>query len=147
MGVFCPEGIVGIIVEVSTNFSIASSVLNTSRFKIVPKIQELNYTKGTIIWDGKDPNFLDLKEIHKYLPIKVGYHIVTSPFSDKFPQNIPIGTITKIEKYPKETYYRIKVKSAVNFGNLHKVYVVMNLFKDEIEKLEKKVEEQQNKTK
>lgn len=143
MGVFSPEGIVGTIIEVSENYAIATSVLNTNGFKLVPKIKELNYTRGTIIWDGKDPNYLDLKEINKYEPLKVGYHIVTSPYSKNFPEDIPIGVIEKIEKNSKETYYRIKVRSAVNFGKIQNVYVVIDMFKDEIEKLERKVEEMQ----
>lgn len=147
MGVFSPDGIVGIITEVSENSAIATSVLNIDGFKLVPKIKELNYTRGTIVWDGKDPNYLDLKEINKYEALKVGYHIVTSPYSKNFPENIPIGTIEKLEKNSKETYYRIKVRSAVNFGKIQNVYVVIDMFKNEIEKLEKRVEEQQKKSK
>ena len=147
MGVFCPDGIVGTITEVSENYAIASSVLNTSGFKLVPKIKELNYTKGTIVWDGKDPNYLDLREINKYEALKVGYHIVTSPYSKNYPEDIPIGTIEKLEKYPKETYYRVKVKSAVNFGKIQTVYIVIDLFKNEIDKLEKQVEEKDKKVK
>ena len=147
MGVFCPDGIVGTITEVSENYAIASSVLNTSGFKLVPKIKELNYTKGTIVWDGKDPNYLDLREINKYEALKVGYHIVTSPYSKNYPEDIPIGVIEKLEKYPKETYYRVKVKSAVNFGKIQTVYVVIDMFKNEIDKLEKQVEEKEKKTK
>ena len=147
MGVFCPDGIVGTITEVSDNYAIASSVLNTSGFKLVPKIKELNYTKGTIVWDGKDPNYLDLREINKYEALKEGYHIVTSPYSKNYPEDIPIGTIEKLVKYPKETYYRVKVKSAVNFGKIQTVYVVIDMFKDEIEKLERQVEEKEKKTK
>ncbi|MCC6817946.1 MAG: rod shape-determining protein MreC, partial [Bacteroidia bacterium] len=92
-------------------------------------------------------NFLNLKEINKYEALKVGYHIVTSPYSKNFPENIPIGTIEKIEKNSKETYYRIRVRSAVNFGKIQSVYIVLDMFKDEIEKLERKVEEQQKKGK
>jgi len=139
MGVFCPEGVVGIITEVSDNFSLASSVLNTSGFKLVPKIQELNYTRGTILWDGKDPNFLSLKEINKYEPIEKGYHIVTSPYSN-FPENILIGTVDQIEKKADETHYRIKVRTAVNFGKIQNVYIALDMFEDEIDKLENAIE-------
>lgn len=147
MGVFCPEGIVGTITEVSENHAIATSVLNTNGFKIVPKIKELNYTRGTIVWDGKDPNYLDLKEINKYEPLKVGYHIVTSPFAGVFPENINIGTVEKIEKKSSETHYRVKVKTAVNFGNIKNVYVVLDLFKAEIDKLKKEIEKNQQSNK
>lgn len=136
MGVFCPEGVVGTIVEVSDNYSIAVSVLNTEGFKVVPKIKELNDTKGTIIWNGKDPNYLNLENINKYEPLKIGYHIVTSPYSKNFPENIPIGVIESLKSKTTETFYNIKVKSSVNFGKIQTVYIVIDLFKDEIEKLE-----------
>ena len=136
MGVFCPEGVVGTIVEVSDNYSIAESILNIQGFKIVPKISELNDTKGKIIWPGKDPNYLSLEEINKYEQIKVGFHIVTSPYSKNFPEDIPIGVIEKLKTKSSETFYEIKVKSAVNFGKIQTVYIVIDLFKEEIEKLE-----------
>ena len=136
MGVFCPEGVVGTIVEVSDNYSIAVSVLNTEGFKVVPKIKELNDTKGTVIWNGKDPNYLKLENINKYEALKVGFHIVTSPYSKNFPENVPIGIIESLKSRTTETFYDIKVKSAVNFGKIQTVYIVIDLFKDEIEKLE-----------
>ena len=136
MGVFCPEGVVGTIVEVSDNYSIAVSVLNTEGFKVVPKIKELNDTKGTVNWNGKDPNYLNLENINKYEPLKVGYHIVTSPYSKNFPENVPIGVIESLKSRTTETFYDIKVKSSVNFGKIQTVYIVIDLFKDEIEKLE-----------
>jgi rod shape-determining protein MreC len=136
MGVFSPEGVVGTIVEVSDNYSVAVSVLNTQGFKIVPKIKEMNDTKGTVIWDGKDPNYLNLENINKYEALKVGYHIVTSPYSKNFPENIPIGVIESLKTKPSETFYQAKIKSSVNFGKIQTVYIVIDLFKHEIEKLE-----------
>lgn len=147
MGVFCPDGVVGKITEVSENYSVATSVLNTSGFKIVPKIRELNYSKGTIVWDGKDPNFFELKEINKYEALKKGYHIVTSPYTKDFPEEIMIGIVDRIEKRANETHYRVKVKSAVNFGKIQTVYIVKNLFKEEIDKLEKEIEKSQQSNK
>jgi rod shape-determining protein MreC len=142
MGVFSPEGVVGAIIEVSENYSIATSVLNTNSFKIVPKITELNYTKGTLFWNGKDPNYLILEEINKYEALKKGYHIVTSPYSKNFPENIPIGIVESIETSPAEPFYKVKVRTSVNFGKIQTVYIVIDLFKDEIEQLENKIQEQ-----
>ncbi len=139
MGVFCPEGVVGTIEEVSDNYSIAVSVLNTQGFKIVPKIQELNYTKGTLIWSGSDPNYLSLEGINKYESLKIGYHIVTSPYSKNFPENIPLGVVEKIKSKTSETFYEVMVRSAVNFGKIQTVYIVIDLFKDEIDKLEAEI--------
>lgn len=137
MGVFCPEGVVGTIIEVSDNYSIAASVLNTQSFKIgTPKIVELNYAKGTVVWNGKDPNYLSLEEINKYESLKIGYHIVTSMYSKNFPENIPIGVVEAIRSKSSETFFEVKVRSAVNFGKIQTVYIVIDLFKEEIEKLE-----------
>jgi rod shape-determining protein MreC len=96
----------------------------------------MNDTKGTVVWDGKDPNYLNLENINKYEALKVGYHIVTSPYSKNFPENIPIGVIESLKTKPSETFYQAKIKSSVNFGKIQTVYIVIDLFKHEIEKLE-----------
>ena len=44
--------------------------------------------------------------------------------------------IESLKSRTTETFYDIKVKSAVNFGKIQTVYIVIDLFKDEIEKLE-----------
>lgn len=138
MGVFCPEGVVGTIYDVSENYSVAISVLN-SKVKIVPKILEMNLSKGTLYWLGKDPNFIALKEINKYEQIKKGYHIVSSPYSNNLPENIPIGTVESIKKSVSEDFYDINVRLSVNFGKISTVYVVKNLYKDELDELENKL--------
>jgi rod shape-determining protein MreC len=137
LGVFCSEGVVGIIVEVSDNYSIATSILNNNQFVIVPKIVELNYPKGKIIWDGKDPNFLNLEEINKYEPLKKGYHLVTSSYSEFFPENISIGTIEQVETKNSKTFFDVRVRTAVNYGKIKTVYIVFDLFREEIKELEK----------
>jgi rod shape-determining protein MreC len=142
MGVFSPEGVIGTIIEVSDNYSIAASVLNTNMFRIVPKITELNYTKGTVLWNGKDPNYLNLENINKYEALKKGYHVVTSPYSKNFPENIPIGVVESIETPPDAPFFKVRVRTAVNFGKIQTVYIVIDLFKDEIEKLENEIQEQ-----
>ncbi|MDP2174357.1 MAG: rod shape-determining protein MreC [Bacteroidota bacterium] len=139
LGVFCPEGVVGIVERVSENYSIVVSLLSTSKFKLVPKISELSYTKGSLEWNGKDPNYLDFKGINKYELIKEGHHIVTSPYTKIFPENIPIGVVSSLSKNDADPFYKIKVKSDVNFGEIQVVYVVFDLFKKEIEQLENEI--------
>jgi len=140
MGVFCPEGVIGRVIEVSENYSIVTSILN-STFKLGCKIDEMKLAKGTIHWSGRDPNFVDYLEVNKYEQIKKGYHIVSSPYSKYLPENIPIGTVDKIETKSTDDFYKIKVKLAVNFGRISTVYVVKNLFNKEVQELEKKLKE------
>ena len=96
----------------------------------------MNNTKCFIEWIGKDPNFVTLNKINKYEDIKVGYHVVTSPYSNSLPENIPIGTVQTIEKSTKESFYKINVRLAVDFGSISDVYIVKNLFKKELEELQ-----------
>src|SRR5690606_12748670 len=56
MGVYCASGVVGTVLEVSSNYCIVLSLLNV-KIQIAPKIQEMNNTKGFIEWQGKDPNY------------------------------------------------------------------------------------------
>ena len=141
MGVFSPEGVVGSIIEVSDNYSIATSLLNYNLFKIVPSISELNLTKGTIVWDGKDPNYLTLEGINKYELLKKGHHVVTNSSSKRFPENIPIGIVESVKSPSNDDFFEVRVRTAVNFGKIQTVYIVIDLFKDEIEQLENKVEQ------
>ncbi len=134
MGVYSPSGVVGTVLEVSDNYCLVLSVLNIKN-QIVPKILEMNSTKGYVEWQGKDPNYLSYNKIPKYEMLKVGYHLVTSSYSNNFPENIPIGKIETLEKSTKESFYKINVKLAVNFGNISDVYIVKNLFKQELEEL------------
>lgn len=135
MGVFCSQGVVGVIERVSENYSIINSLLNTSKFKLGTKISELNYSKGRLQWDGKDPSYMNLLEINKYEAIKKGYRLVTSSYTKIFPENISIGSIEEI-KSNNGPYFDIKVKTSVNFGSIQDVYVVFDLFKNEIDLLE-----------
>lgn len=137
MGVFGPEGVVGIIYDASENFSLAISVLNPKCI-ISPKIKELNYSDGSAVWDGNNADYIIVNGINKYEPIQKGFHVVTSPFSKNFPENIPIGTIDEIVS-TDESFYKIKVKLSTEFSKIRQVYVVKDLFKDELEELEQKV--------
>ncbi|MBC7426258.1 MAG: rod shape-determining protein MreC [Bacteroidia bacterium] len=136
MGVFGPDGIIGEVVDASDNFAIVKSVLN-SKTTVTPKIQELGYSRGKVRWvDISDPGYVYLEDINRYEPVKVGYHITTSPYSQFYPENIPIGIIESIEQPKNQTFYKIKVKLSTNFGNISTVYVVKNLFRNELVELE-----------
>ncbi|MDR0428286.1 MAG: rod shape-determining protein MreC, partial [Dysgonamonadaceae bacterium] len=52
MGVMSPNGIVGVVVGVSSHYSLVISVLNPS-FQLNCKLKNKNYS-GPLVWDGKD---------------------------------------------------------------------------------------------
>jgi rod shape-determining protein MreC len=137
-GVICPQGIVGIIVNASENFSIAMSVLN-SKFNVPPKIPN-NISPGKLVWNGESPYTTYMERINKFTVIKKGDLVKTSPYSTIFPENVMIGTITKVLNAPGGSYNRAEIKLSTNFTNLRSVYIIKNLQKAEIETLEQQIQ-------
>lgn len=136
MGVISPQGVVGIVHKVSTNFCTVISVLNS--FALIPPKIDSVLNNGSIKWDGIDARYAVLKDINMHVPLKEGMEIVTSNLSRVFPENIPIGVLEEAYVPQGENFYNTKVKLHTNFENLYKVYVVKNLYAQEQDTLEKK---------
>lgn len=129
IAVINPEGVVGIIIKSSENFSIAASLLNTN-LGISAKIKKNGYY-GSIIWDGSDYKKAILKDIPNHVAIETGDTIVTSGYSAIFPEGILIGTISEFEKNSKDNFFTIKVNLSVDFKNVENVYLIKNLLRKE----------------
>jgi rod shape-determining protein MreC len=46
---------------------------------------------GSLVWDGKDPNIVQLIDVPRQAPVQIGDTIVTGGRSLIFPQGLPIG--------------------------------------------------------
>lgn len=136
MGVISSKGVVGKIHTVSANFCTVLSLLNPNT-RIPPKIEGNDYF-GTLTWDGDNPSFATLNEINMHAPVKEGQRVVTSGYSNIYPENIPIGTIEEKFVPPGENFYKIKVRLFTNFETLQKVYIIKNLLQAEQDTLEKR---------
>lgn len=134
MGIICSDGVVGVITNVSPNYSTGLSLLN-KRFSIPAKITKNNYS-GNLVWDGEHSNTADLKEIPFHIMVNVGDTVVTSAYSSIFPEGIMIGTITKWDQEGGTNFYNIKVELKTNFRTLKYVEVVQNTKQAELKKLE-----------
>lgn len=134
MGVITSEGIVGIVKNVSDNFASVISILNV-RLSISAKIKKNNYF-GSLYWDGKNHQTLILKEIPNHANVLIGDTIISSGYSNIFPEGIEIGTIENIKDDKSGNFYILKIKTATNLKQLSHVYVVSNLLKKEQIKLE-----------
>jgi rod shape-determining protein MreC len=136
MGVINSLGIVGIIDNVSANYSTVISILNTES-KINAKIKNSDHF-GTLNWDGKNTGFVQLIDVPRLATIKKGDTIVTGGQSVIFPENIGIGTIDKIFIPGDKThYYTINVKLFNDMTNLGHVYIIKTENSEEIRNLEK----------
>ncbi len=134
MSVIGPQGIVGVVISTSDNYSIAMSLLH--RNSKVSVMLKKDKTSGSVEWDGVDPHFLILKNISKSTKLAKGDTIVTSTYSANFPPYQMVGTIATISTDPSSNFYVLKIKSATNFYNIQYVYLVDNIHYAEQTKLE-----------
>lgn len=132
-GVICDQGIVGIVIHVSDHYCTVMSLLNR-KMNVSPKIDSSNYF-GTLRWDAADIRYAQLTEINRFAEVSIGQKVYTSGFSANFPENVMIGTISSAEIREGGNFYDIEVELSTNFANLTSVYIVQNLFKEELEKL------------
>jgi len=139
MGVISDEGVVGIVKTVSDKFAVVIPILN-DKIKINCKFTKTNYS-GPLQWDGLDYRYADLKDIARHVEFSLGDSLITSGFTNTFPEGIPVGIIEDFKIKKSEAYYNIKVKLAVNFRTLSHVKVIDYKNYNEQRTLEKAAEE------
>ena len=131
------NAVVGTVMDVSNNFAVIMSLLN-GQSNISAMLKKSGET-GVIVWDGKETNIVNLKNISKATKILKGDSVITSGYSDKFPYGLLIGTAQEVINDKSSSTYTIKIKTAANFYNLQYVYIINNLQKDEARELLNKV--------
>lgn len=136
-GVITSNGVVGIVLKASSNYSVVMSMLHRDT-RVSAKLSKSKHF-GSLVWNGKDYRLMDLKAIPKHAPVMKGDSITTSGFSTIFPQNIPIGTVENVEHEEGDNFHNIKVKLSTDLKSTEYVYVVQNRMKAEQKNLEKEV--------
>ena len=134
MGVISPQGIVGMVVNTSENFSVVMTMLNRQS-SVSAKILKTGEI-GKVQWDGRSPGFITMINIPKSVPVVKGDSVVTSGYSLSFPPGIMIGVIAEIIDDKTSNFYTLTLKPSTNFYSLEYVTVVDNLQKDEQKRLE-----------
>lgn len=134
MGVIANGQVVGLVTNVSENFSTVISILN-SRWKISAKIKRNDYF-GSLSWDGKDYRRVQLNEMPYHVPVQNGDTVVTTGYSSSFPEGLVIGTISDFSIGSGSNFYKIEVMLAADFKNLVIVGLVENKQLNEIKQLE-----------
>jgi rod shape-determining protein MreC len=134
MAVVSPQGVVGIVEEVSENFSSVMSVLHIDA-KISSKVKK-DGSFGPLFWEGGDARYVTLTDIPTHVKLTKGDTIVTSAYSTIFPEGIMIGTVEDAVVKSGQYFFTIKVKLSTPFKSLNHVYVIENILKDEQETLE-----------
>lgn len=132
-GVITSKGILGIIDNTSNKYATVLSILNTN-IKISAQLKNTNHF-GSLVWDTKSPNMVQLTEIQKIAPLKKGDTIITSGRSIIFPKGIQIGTIESFKLDDAENFYTINVKLFNDMTDIEYVYVIENINREEINEL------------
>lgn len=136
MAVVCSEGVVGVVKEVSDNFSSVISLLNLN-LKINAKIKKSGYF-GPLHWTGVGHEKAILSDIPHHVNIQKGDTIVTSGYSAMFPEGWIIGEISDF-KLKGGNYFEVVVDLSTDFKNLGNVQVVKNYFREEQIELENSI--------
>jgi rod shape-determining protein MreC len=141
MGVICPQGVVGQVMQCSDHFSRVYSILH-SEFNVSSEVKNQTLrTKsekalGIAKWGGLNPRVIDLLTIDRFKPIKQGDSVMTSEQNVIFPSGTMVGRIRKLGAKQDQAFFDIEVELATDFQNISYVYVVNNKLKNEQEKLE-----------
>ena len=134
MGVIGPNGVVGVVTNVSDNFSSVMSILHKD-CRISSKIKRSNYS-GSVSWGGFDINHAELNGIPEHVAVEKGDTIVTSGFSSIFPEHVNIGIVEEYNIPKGSNFYNISLRLFTEFKQLRYVYVVNYLYKEEQKALE-----------
>lgn len=135
MGVIAPKGIAGIVVNTTDSYALVQSVLSVNKIKISAALKNSGYF-GTLTWRGDNSRLMHLSDIPKYVPLKVGDTVVTDGKSAIFPQGIMIGRVAGYEVDSKTGFWDISVDLSEKMGQLSKIYVVKNLKKAAVQKIQ-----------
>ena len=135
MGVIAPKGIAGIVVNTTDSYALVQSVLSVNKIKISAALKKSGYF-GTLTWRGDNSRIMHLSDIPKYVPLKVGDTVTTDGKSALFPEGIMVGTVAGYEVDSKTGFWDISVELSEKMGQLSKIYVVKNLRKAEVQKIQ-----------
>lgn len=136
LGVINSKGIIGVIKNVSSNYATVLSILN-SNSKINVRLKNSNHF-GTLVWDGKNYNIMQVIDIPRQAVVKAGDTIVSGGKSAIFPEGIEIGVVRDF-KYEHNKYQIINILLFNDMSAIGEVQIVKNLHKKEQFTLEQSV--------
>lgn len=142
MGVIAPNGVVGVVIKTTENFSLVMSVLHQDSKLNVRN--ERTKTTGTLVWSGKHYATGQIIDMPSSIAVRKGDTIVTSGFSRNFPEGIPVGKVNKTNKDKGTGFYNIDIKFFTDYNKLEYVYVIKNFFKMEQDRLMQNIDTSNN---
>lgn len=136
MPVIDEKGLVGIVSEVTSDFSVVKTLKN-STLSIAITIQRTN-VDGIMNWDGKE---LIIKNIPTTYDVVPGDRIETSDFSTLFPPAVPVGLVLEKKSNALGLLHNISVKPAADIDGAENLFIVRYLSSFQAMMLKKKLKE------
>lgn len=133
MAVISPQGVVGVVLNCTKNFSTVMPVIHTSSQNSVRVSR--THTNGTLIWDGSDYRYATVVHIPTTYKLYENDTIVTSGLANDFPEGIPVGYVVSSDSENNNGFYEIKIRLSTDFNKLGFVYVIENCFRAEQDEL------------
>ncbi len=135
-------GVVGIVANVSRNYSLVIPVLN-SRSSISCRIRGSEYF-GYLHWKGGNPLVAQLDDVPAHSRVKEGDVVETSGFSNIFPEGLFVGKVIKVGYSPDGQSLQLSVNLSTDIANLVEVMVVASTEREDIDKALQGAEEEEN---
>lgn len=123
MTIISELGLVGKVIASSAHYSIGQLLINKD-FRASAEVQR-SRVDGIITWEGGE--ILHLKNVAKNQDVQPGDVVVTSEYSNTFPRDVKIGTITKVSEKPGSLFKDIDLTPSVNFALLEEVFIITAL--------------------
>ncbi len=135
MGVINNQGVVGIVSAVTAHYATVIPILN-SKSRVSCKSKRSG-DFGVLVWDGIDPDYVQMEEVPRHAVIHLRDTLVTSGFSSIFPEGIPVGYVTRCSTPENKSYYAIEARTAAVFRTLSYVKVVKFKYREELREVQK----------
>ena len=134
MGVVSPDGIVGIVTDVSSHYASVMSLLHSYSITSV-RLKNNDDQLVTLRWENTNYRYGTVDGIPTHLRPQKGDTVVTSSYSFIFPENLMAGTIEELIPSPSGTLNTAKIRYATDFASLKTVYVIQHTNKAELDSL------------
>ena len=133
MGVVDQNGVVGVVNVVGPNAARVISLLNTD-MKLSCKLKNNEYF-GSLIWDGRSPQYAVLGDLPKHATYHKGDTVITSGYSALFPEGLIVGIVEGKAKGAEASFAALRVRLTTNFSQLSAVRVITNSMSAELQAL------------
>ena len=116
-----PKGLVGKIIGVSTSSS-SLLLLTDLNFSVAVRLQE---SRREEILSGTGLRKCQLKYVPHDEEVKVGVAVMTSGLDSLFPQGVPVGYVSKVEKKGTGLFQNIEVTPFQDNAEVEEVAIII----------------------